>query len=64
MLQPPTDNKHAVLCGIVASTLIEHLPLQYKRVSVLVPDDKTGAHLAGCLIEVGDDVYELEIRRS
>lgn len=63
MLQPPTDNKHAVLCGLVVGTLMQHLPSHLKRVTVSVVDDEAGAHLAGCEIEVGEDVYELEIRK-
>lgn len=64
MLQPPADHRHALLCGLVAGTLMQHLPSHLKRVTVSVVDDEAGAHLAGCVIEVGDDVYELEIRRA
>ena len=63
MLQPPTDPEHALLCGMVAGALMQQLPLHFKRVSVRIVDGEAGAHLAGCLIEVGDDVYELEIRK-
>lgn len=61
-LQPPTDSKHAMLCGAVIVALHEHLPLLYKDVKVRMVDDDKGTHLAGCEIEVGGNVYVLEIR--
>lgn len=62
-LQPPTSSEHALICGIVIAALRESLPSIFQSVSVRIVDDEAGAHLAGCLIEVGEDVYELEIRK-
>ena len=55
---PPITDKHALLCGIVTGTLAEYLPSHF---SVCFVDDAKGTHLAGCVIQVGDDVYELQI---
>lgn len=51
-----------MLCGAVIVALREHLPLLYKGLKVRMVDDDEGTHLAGCVIEVGGDVYEVEIR--